>query len=171
MTHTDIAHGRRPALVAGAARGIGAAVARRPAHDGLAVGATDLDGADRADTVAAITGAGGVAAAVAADVWDEASVTAAVARVADELGPWTVLAGNAGIGARAGLVARTAQRSVRRLGGESEEFRRGAARSIPAGRVGGPEDVAHTASFPVSPEAGFVSGQVVHVADGPVGRG
>jgi len=37
----------------------------------------------------------------------------------------------------------------------------GAAQSIPA-------DLAPTASFLVSPGAGFVSGQVVHVAGGPV---
>ncbi|MEV6795769.1 SDR family oxidoreductase [Streptomyces sp. NPDC051320] len=46
--------------------------------------------------------------------------------------------------------------------------RRSAAQSIPVGRVGEPEDVAHTASFLVSREAGFVSGQVIYVAGGPV---
>ncbi|MFD9033703.1 SDR family oxidoreductase [Streptomyces sp. NPDC059567] len=39
---------------------------------------------------------------------------------------------------------------------------------MPVGRVGEPEDVAHTASFLVSAEAGFVSGQVIYIAGGPV---
>jgi NAD(P)-dependent dehydrogenase (short-subunit alcohol dehydrogenase family) len=44
----------------------------------------------------------------------------------------------------------------------------GAARGI--GRVGQPDDVAHTASYLASPGAGFVSGQVIYVAGGPVDR-
>lgn len=40
----------------------------------------------------------------------------------------------------------------------------------PAGQVGEPEDIAHTASSLVSREAGFVSGQVIHLAGAPVGR-
>lgn len=58
--------------------------------------------------------------------------------------------------------------SARRLGLDFEEFQRRAAESIAVGRVGRPEDIAHTASYLVSPEAGFVSGQVVYVAGGPV---
>ena len=37
----------------------------------------------------------------------------------------------------------------------------------PLGRLGQPEDIAATASFLVSEEAGFVSGQVIYVAGGP----
>ncbi|MGW6513249.1 SDR family oxidoreductase, partial [Streptomyces niveus] len=36
------------------------------------------------------------------------------------------------------------------------------------GRVGVPQDIAYAASFLVGPEAGFVSGQVLYVAGGPV---
>lgn len=93
----------------GAARGIGAAVARRLAGDGLAVGVIDLDEAECADTVEAITSVGGAALAVAADVADEAAVTAAIARIAAAFGPPTVLVNNAGIGPRAGLVDMTTQ--------------------------------------------------------------
>jgi 3-oxoacyl-[acyl-carrier protein] reductase len=85
------------AIVTGAARGIGAAIAGRLARDGLVVAALDL-AADRcADTVAAIEAAGGRAVPVGADVSDPDQVAAAVDRVADELGPPTVLVNNAGV--------------------------------------------------------------------------
>ncbi|MGJ0119335.1 SDR family oxidoreductase [Williamsia sp. MIQD14] len=88
---------RRTAIVTGAGRGIGAAVAIRLAQDGMAVAVLDLDEDSCADTVSAITDAGGTALAVGADVSDEASVTAAVDKVAAELGAPTVLVNNAGI--------------------------------------------------------------------------
>ena len=88
---------RRTAIVTGAARGIGAAVARRLASDGLAVGVLDLNADSCAETVEAITSAGGSAVAVGADVSDEASAEAAVEKVASELGAPTVLVNNAGI--------------------------------------------------------------------------
>ena len=87
----------RVAIVTGAARGIGAAVAQRLSSDGFAVAVLDLDEAACADTVDAITSSGGTALAVGVDVADEAAVEAAVTRVADELGPPVVLVNNAGI--------------------------------------------------------------------------
>jgi 3-oxoacyl-[acyl-carrier protein] reductase len=48
-----------------------------------------------------------------------------------------------------------------------EDFLAGAAKEIPVGRVGSPEDVATAASFFCSEAAGFVSGQVLYVAGGP----
>jgi 3-oxoacyl-[acyl-carrier protein] reductase len=88
---------RRTAIVTGAARGIGAAVAGRLGSDGFNVAVVDLDEASCARTVDAVTAAGGRALAVAADVSDEAAVTAAVDRVATELGEPTVLVNNAGV--------------------------------------------------------------------------
>ncbi len=88
---------RRVAVVTGAARGIGAAIARRLADDGMAVAAIDLDESGIARTANAIREAGGQAIAVGADVTDEAAATGAVDRATSELGPVTVLINNAGI--------------------------------------------------------------------------
>jgi 3-oxoacyl-[acyl-carrier protein] reductase len=87
----------RVAIVTGGARGIGAAVARRLATDGLDVAVLDLSADDSAATAAAITDAGGRAVALGADVSDADAVAAAVERVAAELGPPTVLVNNAGV--------------------------------------------------------------------------
>ena len=87
----------RVAIVTGAARGIGAATARRLADDGFAVAVLDLDEGAATGTVEAVEGAGGRAIAVGADVSDADAVAAAVSRVATELGPPTVLVNNAGI--------------------------------------------------------------------------
>ena len=49
-----------------------------------------------------------------------------------------------------------------------EDFKEAAATQIPVRRVGQPDDVANTISFLVSEGAGFVSGQVIYVAGGPL---
>jgi 3-oxoacyl-[acyl-carrier protein] reductase len=87
----------RVAIVTGAARGIGAATARRLAADGMAVAVLDLDAGSCDATVEAITSAGGRAIAVGADVSEDEQVEAAVAMVAEEVGPPTVLVNNAGV--------------------------------------------------------------------------
>ena len=88
---------QRVAVVTGAARGIGGAVARRLGTDGFDVAVLDLDEPACAGTVESVTGSGRRALAVGVDVADAAAVESAVARVADELGPPTVLVNNAGI--------------------------------------------------------------------------
>ena len=88
---------QRVAIVTGAARGIGAAIAQRLAQDGFAVAVVDLDESATAATVRAIEAAGGRALGVGADVGDAGQVQAAVERVVAELGPPVVLVNNAGV--------------------------------------------------------------------------
>src|SRR5256885_1506734 len=245
----------RVAIVTGAARGIGAATAKRLAQDGFAVGVLDLDAASTKDTVTAIEAAGGTALGVGVDVADAAAVHAAVGQVAADLGDPVVLVNNAGItrdnllfkmadeewdaviavhlrgaflmsravqgymttaqwgrivnlsstsalgnrgqanyaAAKAGLqgftktlaielgkfgvtvnavapgfiVTDMTAQTAERLGVNFEDMQNAAAATIPAGRVGRPEDIAHTISYLVSDGASFVSGQVIYVAGGP----
>ncbi|MEZ5185490.1 MAG: 3-oxoacyl-ACP reductase FabG [Candidatus Nanopelagicales bacterium] len=245
----------RIAIVTGGARGIGAAVSRRLAEDGMAVAVLDLDAASCEPVVQEIKAAGGSALAVGANVADEAEVGAAVDRVAEELGAPTVLVNNAGIirdnmlhkmsvddwdavlgvhlrgaflmsralqpymreadwgrivnlsstsalgnrgqanysAAKAGMQGLTKTLAIElgrfhvtanaiapgfietdmtaataeRIGMDFQEFIKMAASQIPVGRVGNPDDIAHTVSFLASEGAGFVSGQVIYVAGGP----
>ena len=247
---------QRTAIVTGAARGIGAATAKRLAADGFAVGVLDLDEAACAGTVGAIEAAGGRALGVGVDVSKADQVEAAVKRVADELGAPVVLVNNAGIirdnlifkmteedwdavmgvhlrgaflmtracqaymtqekygrivnlssasaqgnrgqanysAAKAGLQGFTktlaielgrfgvtanavapgfiqtamTRATAERMGVSFEDFIAHSAAQIPVQRVGQPEDIAATISFLCSEEAGFVSGQVIYVAGGPL---
>lgn len=59
--------------------------------------------------------------------------------------------------------------TAERMGIPFEAFVEGAVKQIPVHRVGQPDDIAHVVSFLVSEGAGFVSGQVLYVAGGPVG--
>ncbi|NEA98933.1 3-oxoacyl-ACP reductase FabG [Streptomyces sp. SID13726] len=92
---TATAH--RVAVVTGGARGIGAATARRLARDGMSVAVLDLEETACKPVVDEIESTGARALAVGADVGDEEAVRGAVARIAAELGPPTVLVNNAGI--------------------------------------------------------------------------
>jgi 2-dehydro-3-deoxy-L-rhamnonate dehydrogenase (NAD+) len=87
----------KTALVTGAARGIGLAIATRLAADGLRVALLDLD---KTTVEAAAAGIGAGALALAADVTRAAEVEAAIARLEREWGRLDVLVNNAGITGR-----------------------------------------------------------------------
>ena len=57
--------------------------------------------------------------------------------------------------------------TAERIGVSLEDYLGVAAKDIPVGRTGRPEDIAAAVSFFCSDEAGFVSGQVLYVAGGP----
>ncbi|MFI6477969.1 SDR family NAD(P)-dependent oxidoreductase [Nonomuraea sp. NPDC050663] len=241
--------GWRVALVTGSSRGLGSAIARRLARDGLAVAVNGLRGDGRADEVArSIVAGGGSAAAFAADVTDEEQVAALVGAVTASLGPIDVLVLNAtgpqpeapvtevawqdhlaqldffvkspvllgravlpGMGERrhgrivmidsevadrpppgrsAYAAAKNAQIGlmrawarelapagitvnavapgfvpVERHADVSEEVRQAYLATVPAGRMGTPDDVAHAVAFLASEQAGFITGQRI-VVDG-----
>jgi 3-oxoacyl-[acyl-carrier protein] reductase len=57
--------------------------------------------------------------------------------------------------------------TAKRMGIDFEDFKKGAAKQIPVGRVGQPEDIAAMVSFFARDDSSFVSGQVIYVAGGP----
>jgi NAD(P)-dependent dehydrogenase (short-subunit alcohol dehydrogenase family) len=90
----------RTAIVTGAARGIGLAIARRLTHDGLRVALADLDSETARQQADALQAAGAGAFAVLADVTDPASVEAMVRTVLERWGHLDVLVNNAGVAGR-----------------------------------------------------------------------
>lgn len=88
----------RVAVVTGAGRGIGEAIAAGLAAQGIAIAVCDLDAAAADKVAARVAEQHGVRAlGVAVDIADSAAVTAAVARVTEELGTVDVLVNNAAI--------------------------------------------------------------------------
>ena len=96
---------RGVALVTGAARNIGRAIAARLARDGFDVACVGRNAESLSDVVADVEGAGRRGLALVADVTDEAAAAAAVAAAVEQLGSLDVLVNNAGI-TKDGLLVR-----------------------------------------------------------------
>jgi NADP-dependent 3-hydroxy acid dehydrogenase YdfG len=88
---------RGAAIVTGAGRGFGRAIATRLAREGFAVALTARSEAQLAEVASEITASGGRALAIAADVTDRSAVTRVVEEAERRLGPITLLVNNAGV--------------------------------------------------------------------------
>jgi NAD(P)-dependent dehydrogenase (short-subunit alcohol dehydrogenase family) len=94
----------KTALVTGAGRGIGAAIARRLSAEGAWVACLDLEKASVTAVVETLPATG---LAIAADVSDEDAVRAAIEKIAEARGSLDVLVNNAGIAGPQTPVGRT----------------------------------------------------------------
>lgn len=94
----------RTALVTGASRGLGRAIALRLAREGAAVAVNyHRRAAEAEEVVTLIQKQDGRAAALQADVGDPAQVRAMTSRIVAELGPIDILINNAGVLAKGDL--------------------------------------------------------------------
>ena len=92
-------------IITGAARGLGAAMAKRLASHNCKLGLIDLDKDSIADTASACESAGAKVMCISADVTKEDDVANAYAQVVDEMGPLVGSINNAGI-TRDGLLVK-----------------------------------------------------------------
>jgi NAD(P)-dependent dehydrogenase (short-subunit alcohol dehydrogenase family) len=92
------------AIVTGAGRGIGQAIALRLAREGAIVVVTDIDRASGEETTEEIKKSGGRSIAIPVDVLKQNHIDQMVARSAEEFGEINILVHNAGIGAVGRLI-------------------------------------------------------------------
>ena len=85
------------AVITGAARGIGAAIAARFAAEGCSLALSDIDEPTLADTAARLSAAGARVIAVRADVTDRVAVEALLEAAESQFGAVDVVVNNAGI--------------------------------------------------------------------------
>ena len=85
--------------------------------------------------------------------------------LAIELGPFGI---TANVVAPGFIVTDMTAATAARIGMSFEDFQQAAASQVPVRRIGQVEDVANVISFLCSEGAGFVSGQVIYVAGGPL---
>ena len=88
----------RVALVTGAGRGIGRAIALALAHEGAKVIVAARSEGELQDLVDEVAAAGGSAAAVTVDLSDRSQTKALIGRAAEPFGPIDILVNNAGVG-------------------------------------------------------------------------
>ena len=92
------------AIVTGAGRGIGRAIALRLAREGAQVACADLDEANAKKVASEIEAAGGKALAIRVDVTEKAATEHMVSETVSRFGRLDILVNNAGIGAVAPLL-------------------------------------------------------------------
>ncbi|RUW32183.1 MAG: SDR family oxidoreductase [Mesorhizobium sp.] len=130
----------RAAIVTGASRGIGAAIAKRFAQEGIAVIVNYARGKDAADeVVSAIEAVGGTALAVQADIGEPTGMTALFDAAEKAFGGTDILVNNAGM-MRLSSIAETGDGEFERqlainLGGSFRGMREGARRLNDGGRI------------------------------------
>jgi len=135
-----MANNNKTAIITGAAKGIGAAIAERLGSDGFRTVVNYLSSVNEANQlVAGIEAAGGRAIAVQGDVSDPAAVRSLFDRAEAEFGPVDVLVNNAGTLQRKALVDVTDddyQRLIAsNLTGSFNGMREGAKRVRDGGRI------------------------------------
>ncbi|MEA2899860.1 MAG: 3-oxoacyl-[acyl-carrier protein] reductase [Bradyrhizobium sp.] len=91
------------AVITGAGSGIGRAIALGYAREGARVVALDVNAEGAAETAKLVSDAGGTADSFALDVSDRAACVAVAKRIADTIGPVSILVNNAGIARRNGM--------------------------------------------------------------------
>ena len=130
----------RTAIVTGASRGIGAAIAKRLAQDGIAVIVNYARGKDAADeVVSAIEAAGGKALAVQADIGEPTGMAALFDAAEKAFGGVDILVNNAGM-MKLSPIVDTDDASFERqlainLGGSFRGMREAAKRLTDGGRI------------------------------------